>query len=381
MEQILPIGLILGGVAAVFLLRGQSFSARVGNVMDRAPFPIWVEDDGRVIWSNRESRATFGQEGFNGIAGLEQKSPSRASDVRVVEVARENGSVDHFSLVPQVIDNQTVVYAVDAGPLVQTEAELDRFLQTLTVTFAHIPIGLAVFDRERDLTLFNPALGDLLDIPPNWLAGRPSLSAFLDRLRNNGSLPEPKDYTSLKEEFSRLESGAFDGKYEVEWTLPNGRLYRVTGRPHAAGGAAFLFDDITQFATLETHYRAELRQAQNTLDCLVSGIAIFDSAGELTFANDAFETMWDCTLGHSLTPVSVTDLIRVLQKRARPNPAFGELRDFVLELQDRSEWSADLIMTNGDPVAMHISPVSGGRVVCEFRQTRAAPKLQLVDTA
>ncbi|MEM7439865.1 MAG: PAS-domain containing protein [Pseudomonadota bacterium] len=362
------------------LLRGQPFEARISSVLDRAPFPVWVEDDGKVVWSNRETQTAFGSDGFKGIAGLDQKSPSRASDIRVVEVAQTDGSKDHYSLLPQVADNQTVVYAMDAGPLMETEAELERFLQTLTITFAHIPIGLAVFDKKRDLTLFNPALSDLLDIAPNWLAGRPSLGAFLDRLRNNGSLPEPKDYTSLKEEFARLESGAFDGRYEVEWTLPNGRLYRVTGRPHAAGGAALLFDDITQFATVENHYRAELQQAHDTLECLTSAVAIFDSAGELSFANDAFEMMWDCTLGHSVTPVSVTELTRVLQKQARPDPAFGELRDFVLDLQNRSEWSADLVMLTGETVTMHVSPIGGGRVVCEFRRIRSTPKLHLVGT-
>jgi len=50
-----------------------------------------------------------------------------------------------------------------------------NFVQTLTKTFAQLSIGLAIFNRERQLVLFNPALIDLTALPADFLTGRPHL--------------------------------------------------------------------------------------------------------------------------------------------------------------------------------------------------------------
>lgn len=370
--------LVSGAATAVLFLRGTGFGAHVDGVLARAPFPVWAEKDGAVVWRNRACRTVFGTGRFGGLSTLDPKPFGRGSDTRIVEVSQGDASPDFFSLVEQKFATRSVIYALDAAPLVEAESELRRFVQTLTTTFAHLPIGLAVFDRKRDLTLFNPALSDLLGVAPDWLARRPSLAAFLDRLRNDGALPEPKDYSSLRQEFQALEQGSFEGYYEVEWTLPNGRLYRVTGRPHSEGGAALLFEDITRTASLEAHYRAEMRQLHGALESLTDGVAIFDAAGEMAYANDAFDALWNCTLSRSVQPVSVTDVSKLFQDQCRPHPAFGEMRDFVLNLQERSDWQATVERTCGDFVRMNFTPISEGRVICEFRREWAQdrhPKL------
>ncbi|MEM9852773.1 MAG: PAS-domain containing protein, partial [Pseudomonadota bacterium] len=258
--------------------------------------------------------------------------------------------------------------AQDAGALVEIEGELSRFIQTLTTTFAHLPIGLAVFDRERDLTLFNPALSDLLGVTPHWLASRPTMAEFLDRLRADGSMPEPRDYGQLRQEFEELKSGSFTGHYEVEWTLPSGRLYRVSGRPHAAGGAALLFEDITRYARIETHYQAEMRQLHGALEVMTGGVAIFDAAGELAYANDAFDDLLGQQFSMAVTPVSIVDVTRQAQRLCRPTPVLGDLRDFMLDLQGRSAWSADLTLVSGETIALQVTPISDGRAVVELRR-------------
>ena len=125
------------------------------------------------------------------------------------------------------------------------EASLRRFVETLTETFAHLPIGLAVFDKNRRLGLFNPALTELVKIDAVWLAGRPSLRDFLERLRETRQMPEQKDFASWRRKLSELEEGAREGTYEESWQLPSGKIFRVTGRPHPQGALAFLFEDIS----------------------------------------------------------------------------------------------------------------------------------------
>ena len=84
------------------------------------------------------------------------------------------------------VAGQTVAIALPADAAVRAERALREFVQTLTKTFADLPIGLAIFDRDRNLQLFNPALIDLTGLATGFLTARPTLYAFLDRLREAG---------------------------------------------------------------------------------------------------------------------------------------------------------------------------------------------------
>jgi PAS domain-containing protein len=55
---------------------------------------------------------------------------------------------------------------VDVTEIVRAQQAQKNFVQTLTKTFATLSIGLAIFDRNRQLMLFNPALIDLTALPP-----------------------------------------------------------------------------------------------------------------------------------------------------------------------------------------------------------------------
>jgi PAS domain-containing protein len=117
----------------------------------------------------------------------------------------------------------TLNYAVDVSAEMQAEQTLRNFIDTLTMTFAHLPIGLAVFDRERRLALFNPALSDLTRLEPDWLAGRPDFYGFLDRLRERHRMPEPKDYRGWRQQLAEMEPKAAQGTYQATWPLAIGR--------------------------------------------------------------------------------------------------------------------------------------------------------------
>ncbi len=262
---------------------------------------------------------------------------------------------------------RTFFFAWDATTLVKLESELGRFIQTLTETFAHLPIGLAVFDKKRDLSLFNPALSDLLGIPVDWLIRRPRLRDFLDRMRNDGALPEPKDFKSLRQQLVNLENGSVGGTYNAEWTLPTGQIYRVIGRPHLKGGLALLFEDISKAVLLERRFRRDLDQLYSAFDMLEQGVAIFSRSGNLVFTNRVFREVWGSSIGSNQPDVSAQDFSRVLQKKCAPSPVWGDFREFIQNQEERSLWQASASMLTGEQVDMTFSPIAGGQVLCEFR--------------
>lgn len=341
-------------------------------IAQSAPFSIWIEEEDAVVWANdyctkhlSEPKKPFlGRGEF-----VQSKTMQPKSDTVVYDLTdSRTNAAQNYTLHSQTIGSKVVYYAQDATDLVETESALKRFVQALAATFAHLPIGLAVFDKKQDLTLFNPALSNLLGLAPDWLARQPSMQSFLDRLRNEGAIPEPKDFTTVRHEFAELESGAFAGKYEVDWALPSGQTYRVTGRPHPQGGAALLFEDITRAAALKANYRAELRQLYAAFESMSGAVVIFDQAGELAYANDKFDELWGCSLSSSVNPATANDVSRVFQKQSKPTPVWGEFRNFVNDMSERSQWQANVTLKDGRDIAMMVSPITDGRVLCKFQE-------------
>ncbi len=154
----------------------------------------------------------------------------------------------------------------------------------------------------------------------------------------------------------------------MDWALPSGQTYRVTGRPHPQGGAALLFEDITRAAALKANYRAELRQLYAAFESMSGAVVIFDQAGELAYANDKFDELWGCSLSSSVNPATANDVSRVFQKQSKPTPVWGEFRNFVNDMSERSQWQANVTLKDGRDIAMMVSPITDGRVLCKFQE-------------
>ena len=160
------------------------------DVLDRAPVLAWSHGpDGQVAWANAAYRDRFDAPAgelpdhriANAFGHVIEEVPltARGADSRRrVSVPGRGDAEPHWYEISQSPgpSGESLGFALDADDLVAAEASLRRFVETLTETFAHLPIGLAVFDKNRRLGLFNPALTDLVKIDAVWLAGRPSLA-------------------------------------------------------------------------------------------------------------------------------------------------------------------------------------------------------------
>lgn len=344
-----------------------------------SPQLIWKEDQsGAVCWANQAY-----------LALADKRSSASAETVSVWPPARVFDALDRADLkgmdqprrvkldlpgeeAPLWFDVTTrrqgaelVHYAVDAGPVVLAETQGRKFVQTLTKTFAQLSIGLAIFDKQRRLVMFNPALLDLTGLPVGFLSGRPQIGTFLDRLRDRQMLPEPKNYKSWREQVSALENAAVAGTYCENWTLPGGQTYRVTGRPHPDGAIAFTFDDITAEVALTRHFRSELETAQNVLEAMEEAIAVFSPLGTLTMSNTAYAQVW----GHSaegMNDVSLLSEIGLWQGLTAPTPLWQTLRNTARSAAKPQSRRDTIRMTDGRPATCRCVPLSGGAMLIAF---------------
>ena len=361
------------------------------EVLDRAPLLAWSHGpDGQVSWANAAYRYRFDAPAAelpdhriaDAFGHVLEEVPLTARDGesrrRVAVPGRDDAETRWYEVIQTSGAGGTQLgYALAADDLVAAEASLRRFVETLTETFAHLPIGLAVFDKNRRLGLFNPALTDLVKIDAVWLAGRPSLRDFLERLCETRQMPEQKDFAAWRRKLSELEEGAREGTYEENWQLPSGKIFRVTGRPHPQGALAFLFEDISTAIQLERKYRSELELSQATLDRISEAVAVFDASGMLVFVNSAFESLWELDPMARLGGPGVAELTAIWAERCAPSPVWGQLAEFATAAENRTSWTATVKTREGRGLQMLVAPLPDASALVVFRDQPAGREAAL----
>lgn len=191
---------------------------------------------------------------------------------------------------------------------------------------------------------------------------KPNLLGFLDKLRNTHILPEPKDYTSWRKIFFKIERSAMRDDYREDWGLPDGRALRVVGRPHPSGTVVFLFEDVTAVLAMERRYRSQVTGLKNTMDAVTIGLITFDRKGNVILINDAMRHR----LSADTALNSIQDFSRIMQDMFQPTPVWGDLRQYIEEIAERSGWQADVATNAGDYVSINFEPIASGNTLCEF---------------
>jgi PAS domain-containing protein len=289
-----------------------------------------------------------------------------ASSQRVSLRDATSGKKEWFDVQYREVDGMLNYQAICISNLVHAEEAQRNFVQTLTKTFAQLSIGLAIFDRNGQLALFNPALVDLTGLRAEFLSARPALQTFFDRLRETRKMPEPKNYADWRTAISELVNAAHDGRYDDIWSLDSGQTFRVKGRPHPDGATAFLIEDISAEVSLTRNFRAELELGQSMLDTLDDGIAVFSGTGILTFSNTAYQTLWMVDPTTSFADVTIHDAIQDWKRKAAENPMWSEIESFVRSFTDRKSWSIPVYLTDGTHMTCLISPIVSGATLIRF---------------
>ncbi|MBU2957205.1 PAS-domain containing protein [Paracoccus sp. 1_MG-2023] len=342
------------------------------DALDQTPMLVWREDVGdRITWANsaylrRAETRNHGALGWPLPRLLDTPRPVPGAGTSTRRAALEDhGQVSWYDVHSHRTGEQRMMFALPADAAVRAERSMRDFLQTLTKTFADLPIGLAIFDQRRNLQLFNPALIDLTRLPAGFLTARPTLFDFLDQLRELRMAPEPKDYRSWRQQMANLESAAATGHHVETWSLPGGQTYRVTGRPHPDGAVAFLFENITSEMAMTRRFRADLLLGTTVLDGLEEALLVFDSGGQVILTNEAYRGLW------GEVPDTLMDAMIAWEGRAASGAAFSALRDALrLAFEDRA-LSGAITGPQGQLLGWTLTSLSGDRAMLRFRTVAA----------
>jgi len=353
---------------------------------------IWQEDEkGKVVWANKaylrysdlvsENTTDGGQvwPAYRMFDGVTFPIPQDAKPLTTRRSLQLHGEdAEHwFDVTSMPGPLGGLHYATDANETMRAQESQKAFLSTIANTFAQLSIGLAIFDRKRRLTSYNPSFAELTKLPAGFLISRPSIEVLLDRLRDLGRLPEPKNYASFREQFVALESKAHDGTYLENWNMPDGTTYRVTGRPHPNGALAFLFEDITAEISLTRRFRTEIEVSQAVLDNMNEAVAVFSATQNLIIANDAYKELWDIGSDEGLTRMNLRKSLRQWKSGCIPTGVWRGIESHIITRVERHPWSEPISLLNGRQYKCSVVSLAAGRTLIKFtKQDRLAPTLQ-----
>ncbi|MFV0475982.1 MAG: PAS-domain containing protein, partial [Pikeienuella sp.] len=265
--------------------------------------------------------------------------------------------------------------ARDAAATAAAERAMSRFVDTISETFAHLKVGLMIFDADRRLSLFNPVGAALCGERPEWLAQNPTLRALLDRMRKARARPEQAAYPAWRARLLARVAGEVAEPFEETWHLPDGRTMMAIFRPHAAGGLAFVIEDVTESLALRRINAVERAARDATTEMLREGIAVFGPDGRLRIRNRAFERLLGFPDRAPAPGSHVDDVVAICRGQARPHPFWPAMLAAASGGGERRVDAERLEMKDGRFLAARVSPMPDGATLAVFSDVTASQRM------
>lgn len=378
--------LTISEIAAQDALMSELTTLR--NLTDTSPHLIWQQDgEGTLSWANTaylnlsdslsedKNAATRSWPSTPIFPDLhhDAKDGKPASRRISINIPDQNGEA-WFDVTTIKHGANALHYAHNANATVTAENAKRQSVQTFGRIFAQLSTGLAIFDDQKRLTMFNPALLEMTNLKPEFLSTKPTLLMFLDQLREARLLPEPKDYLKWREQFTASEA---ETPYCENWDIADGQTFKVTGTPNRDGTYAFFFEDISAELSLTRRFRSDIETGQSVLDALPEAIAVFSANGTLVMSNRAYCRLWN--VDHN-TSVRVHDLraeMLMWQSHSAASPIWRDLREFISANDGRTHWTDRAMFDDGRQFTCKALPIAGGMTMISFIATqRVKPRVQ-----
>jgi signal transduction histidine kinase len=320
-----------GQDAAEVIERGSELIEALGADSARAGAEIALES-GRPY--SRTLPATIGQE---------------RRILRIVDVPLPTGAVAGF--------------AVDIQDLEDARIELARHQESQRELADRMTAGAVQFDGERHLAFFNQPFAIMAQIEPEWLSEGPEFDRLLERMRENGRLPEVRDFPAWKAERRDWFTSA-EETIEEDWTLANGDHLRLLAQPLPDGGLRLIFEDRTEQVRLASARDTLLRVRAATFDNLFEVISVFASDGRLYLWNRRFSELWDLDEHWLAEHPRVDELVPAMAKRLVNPTAAAQVRELVRSTTSgRQSGTGRLSLTDGRHLDFAAVPLPDGNAL------------------
>ena len=364
---------------------------KLRNLADKSPHLVWQQDgDGHLNWAN---------ESYLDLCDLlsddrdktvkswpsELVFPDLHHDVvdekyvscrKSIDIPSQNGEA-WFEIMSVKNGSDTLHFASNANKAVLAEQDRRKAVQMFGRIFAQLSTGLAIFDANHRLSMFNPALLEMTNLSPEFLSSKPTMQMFLDNLRETRLLPEPKDYLKWRDQFPLNSSSVQRTAYSENWEIADGQTFKVSGQPARDDSYTFFFEDISADVSLTRRFRSDIETGQGVLDALPDAIAVFSANGTLVMTNKAYADLWDVDYETTVRAHDLRAEMIMWQSHCAAAPIWGELRTFIGKSGDRHMWTDRAILDDGRQFTCKAQPIAGGMTMISFAvMSRMSPRIR-----
>jgi len=288
--------------------RARSDFAALVSLIEAAPLPMWFRGaDGALKLVNSAYVAAVGATDANAVVEgsielvepVDGKTPAQVA----LEAAGRNHPVERMVSVTingqrrafrvsdlPIGDEGIAGYAVDIEDLEALNRSFRAFRETQRSMLDQLSAGVAQFDATGQLTFANLPFQRIFALSAKDMRDPPSFERLLDAARDQGRVPEVRDFPEWRHEkaewFSASES------QEEAWPLADGTHLRIVAQPVPDGGLLLIAEDRTEQLQLSAMRDTLLRTRTATFDSLFESVAVFAPDGRMQLWNRRFAADW-----------------------------------------------------------------------------------------
>ena len=346
-------------------------------LLNTLPMPVWLRgQDSRLNWVNTayvaavdaQSEAEVLERQIELLESRQRKLVAKSIAEGTSYKARVHlvagGERKPHDIVVLPIEDVSAGAAIDVTAIENVQGELERQIGAYDRTLDRVETAVAIFNRDQQLVFFNEAYHKLWQLDPVWLKSRPTDSAILDRLREQGKLPPVVSYRDWKAKvLACYQTGA---ELEDGWHLTDGRILHVMAEQRPDGGVTYLFADQTERLSLESRYNALIDVQRETLDSLKEGVAVFGTDGRLKLFNVAFHTIWRLAPRKLAELPHVEDVIGQISSLHDDIETWSAIVSAATTFQEREPFAGQMSRTDQRVIDYALMPLPDGATLLTF---------------
>ena len=357
----------------------NAFAALAG-LIEAAPIPMWHRGpDLRLSFVNKAYvDAVSGQSGdqvvdaelelvepVNGETAMSHAEKARSSGQpmeRLVSstMAGERRQMRVFDI--PLGDTGIAGLAIDVQELMDARGDFRRFADAQRDLLDKMSAAVAQFDADKSLSFANLPFQHTFAFRDEWLSSKPEFVRVFDRMRDNGKMPEVRDFPAWRTERENWFQSA--DPVEENWLLPDGTHLRLLAQPTPDGGLLLIFEDRTEQAQLASARDTLLRVRTATFDNLFEAIAVFGADGKLSIWNRRFGEIWAVDEAILAKHPRFDELLSSLSKHLKKASQVSVLRELLqMTISSREPRRSQMQFADGRVFQLSTVPLPDGNAL------------------
>lgn len=162
------------------------------------------------------------------------------------------------------------------------QMHLDSHLEILS----SLDTAFCIINTEHKFIFSNSAFLKLWNLPQNFIDQTPHYNLFLDKIREQKTLPEVPDFKLYKDEENKAFDNLTDPREDLLY-IPDGRTFKRIRAPHS-DGTLIAYEDITDDLATTRNLSDLIAVQQGILNNLSDSVVIFSPNLKLKTYNNAY---------------------------------------------------------------------------------------------